>query len=125
MKKFPHSLLEHFFFCIDILSRLDDPCVSVRGLAIECLSQIDANRNDSNFSEASYSNLAETVISRLFLYFDDPFIKLRPILLGEKMHMLFAYRSWKTFFQSFLLFFFTFLHFRCACKTKGEAPSSI
>lgn len=69
---------------VDILSRLDDPCSSVRALAIECLSKIDVDHSDSNFSETSYSALAKTVISRLFLYFDDPFIKLRPILLGMK-----------------------------------------
>lgn len=69
---------------------MDDPCASVRGLAIECLSEIEVDRNDSNFSETSCSNLAETVISRLFLYFDDPFVKLRPILLGETIFKLLA-----------------------------------
>lgn len=79
---FPYSLVP-YKIAIDILGRLDDPCASVRIVAIECLSRIDVDRNDSNYSEASCSDLAEAVISRLFLYFDDPFIKLRPILLGD------------------------------------------
>lgn len=67
----------------DILSRLDDPCINVRILAIECLSQIEADQNDENFNESRDSNLAETVINRLFLYFDDPAIKIRPALLRK------------------------------------------
>lgn len=52
-------------------------------LAVECLSQIEVDRTDANFTESSYSNVAESIINRLFLYFDDPYIKLRPILLGN------------------------------------------
>lgn len=73
---------------LDILNRLDDPCANVRILAIECLSKIEVDRSDELFSESSYSNVAEAVINRLFLYFDDPYIKLRPVLLGENGTLL-------------------------------------
>ena len=65
------------------MGRLDDPCANVRSLAIECLPLLEVDRTDELFSETSHSTLAEAVISRLFLYLDDPFIKIRPILLGN------------------------------------------
>lgn len=61
----------------------------MRILAIECLSQIEADQNDENFTESSDSNLAEIVINRLFLYFDDPAIKIRPALLRKYYSTLF------------------------------------
>lgn len=98
IKKFFCIHLKTCEICIDILSRLDDPCASVRGLAIECLAQIDVDRNDSNYSETICPDLAESVISRLFLYFDDPFVKLRPILLGNRV-LFCRYKFFKIHFS--------------------------
>lgn len=75
----------YFFLNLDTLSRLDDPCANVRGLALECLSILEVDRSDDAFSEVSDSIIAETVINRLFLYLDDPYIKMRPILIGKIM----------------------------------------
>lgn len=60
----------------------------MRILAIECLSKIEVDRSDKLFSESSYSNVAEIVINRLFLYFDDPYIKMRSVLLGKNETLL-------------------------------------
>lgn len=48
---------------------------------METLSKIEGEC--SSTGDTDRSGLAETVIARLILYFDDPYIKLRPILLGE------------------------------------------
>ncbi|XP_055298477.1 dynein axonemal assembly factor 5 [Sitodiplosis mosellana] len=83
LKSGPFPYEDYRQLTIDILSRLDDPCANVRSLAIECLPLLEVDRTDDLFSETSYSTLAEAVISRLFLYLDDPFIKIRPILLDS------------------------------------------
>lgn len=80
---FSFYLLSFAFSISDILSRLDDPCANVRCLAIECLPSLEIDRADELFSESSLSTLAEAVISRLLLYLDDPYIKIRPMLLGK------------------------------------------
>lgn len=54
---------------------------------MECLSKLKVNRNDEHFCQSSESNLVETVISRLFLYLDDPYVKLRPILLSYDLSL--------------------------------------
>lgn len=88
------------------MGRLDDPCANVRSLAIECLPLLEVNRNDELFSETSHSTLAEAVISRLFLYLDDPYIKIRPILLGKTSKISINFRLHRSLFiNEFNLFF--------------------
>lgn len=74
---------------VAILGRLDDPCANVRELAVECLPKIGVDPSDDTFNESSDSHLAETIILRLVLYLDDPYIKIRPILLGKHPFMPF------------------------------------
>lgn len=72
-------------FCVlsDLLNKLDDPCSSVRCTAVECVAVLKIDTSDSMFDEEGQSHLAQSIISRLILYLDDPFVKMRPILLGK------------------------------------------
>lgn len=95
----------------EILGRLDDPCANVRGLAMECLPHIEVNYSEPTFSEVNCSVLAETVISRLILYFDDPFIKLRPVLIGKLYkNLLFICKlcSFSIVLEHFVAYFYPF-----------------
>ncbi|XP_031627918.1 dynein assembly factor 5, axonemal [Contarinia nasturtii] len=83
LKAGPFLYEDYRHLVTEILSRLDDPCANVRCLAIECLPQLEVNPSDDMFSETGYSSLVEYIISRLFLYLDDPYIKIRPILLDS------------------------------------------
>lgn len=70
---------------------------------------MEVDRSDPIFSETCQSTLAETVFSRLILYFDDPFIKLRPILLGKKQRKYsILFFNGFTFSISFHFFHFSF-----------------
>lgn len=98
-----------FLISAAILGRLDDPCANVRELAVECLPKIEADRSDETFSESNDSHLAETIILRLALYLDDPYIKIRPILLGS--HSFYSIHLKEITFTK-LKKNFTFFHFR-------------
>lgn len=67
----------------DLLSKLDDPCSSVRCTAVECVAVLKIDTSDPMFYEEGQSYLAQTIISRFILYLDDPFAKMRSILLGK------------------------------------------
>lgn len=67
----------------DLLNKLDDPSANVRSLAIECLAELKVDHGDPMFSETSLFNVIESVLSKLILYLDDPYVKIRPILLGK------------------------------------------
>lgn len=55
----------------------------MRRLAIECISRIEINQSDLSSDECDNSTLIESIMSRLILYLDDPYIELRPILIGK------------------------------------------
>lgn len=61
------------------------------------------NRNDDAFSDASDANLAEMVINRLLLYLDDPYIKMRPILLGKHTEFSIFYDFFKYLYSFYML----------------------
>lgn len=63
---------------------MDDPCANVRKFAIECVAELKVDKSDPMFDETNYAMLAEMIISRLILYLDDPYIKIRPILIGRR-----------------------------------------
>lgn len=70
----------------DLLNKLDDPCSSVRCAAVECVAVFKIDTSDPMFNEEGHSYLAtnyKTIISHLILYLDDPFVKMRPILVGK------------------------------------------
>lgn len=69
-------------FILDLLNKLDDPCKSVRIHAVKCVAELQTDKSDEMFNESSYASIAEMAISRLILYLDDPYVPIRPILLG-------------------------------------------
>lgn len=85
---------------------MDDPCVDVRALAIECISHLQADKNSINYNENCHASIVEFTLSRLFLHLDDPYLKLRPILLGK-----IAYKNLnkKNLFQLSRAFYLCFL----------------
>lgn len=85
-----------FYVLSDLLNKLDDPCSSVRCAAVECVAVFKIDTSDPMYDEEGQSYLAETIISRLILYLDDPFVKMRPILLGKYlkyMDIQYTYKS--------------------------------
>lgn len=77
-------------FCVlsDLLNKLDDPCSSVRCVAVECVAVLKIDTSDPMFDDEGLSYLAKTIISRLILYLDDPLVKMRPILFGKYLKYL-------------------------------------
>lgn len=65
-----------------MLNHFDDPSNDVRRLAIECVAKIGIDQTDTNDGTTN-SLLIETIISRLILYLEDPFMDLQPILIGK------------------------------------------
>lgn len=72
-----------FYILADLLNKFDDPCSSVRCAAVECVAVLKIDASDPMFDEEGQSYLTKTIVSRLILYLDDPFVKMRPILLGK------------------------------------------
>lgn len=62
---------------------MDDPCADIRALAIQCIGIVQLNRECEEYGSESHQGHIEYIISRLILHLDDPYVKQRPLLLGE------------------------------------------
>lgn len=67
-----------------MLNHFDDGSNDVRRLAIECVATIEIDPNDERSVETTNSSLMATILSRLILYLEDPYLPLQPILIGKQ-----------------------------------------
>lgn len=66
-----------------ILNGLDDPCADIRALAIQCIANVELNRECEEYDSENHHATIKFTLSRLLLHLDDPYVTQRPLLLGE------------------------------------------
>lgn len=62
---------------------MDDPCADIRALAIQSIGIVELIQECEEYDSESHHGRIEYIISRLILHLDDPYVKQRPLLLGE------------------------------------------